>query len=127
MATNVYKTISFTVTNNAAGISKLSKARKEINRIQRDTNTEIFNLLLSWASIFNVPLGIGASAFGGVTTSFASYLESWEDLYSLIIEDFAQYPSSSSGNIAYVKISYDLIGNKEKSRAGKGRYTYHKA
>lgn len=126
MATNVYKTITFTISNNSKGVAKLTDARREINRIQRDTNLEIFNLLLSWAGIFNVALGITSAVFGGITTSYASYLESWEDLYTHIIEDFAKFPSSESGNISYVKISYDLIGTKDRCKASKGRYTYHK-
>lgn len=122
----VYKTVTYTIANNDAGRKKIRDARRQINKQQQDTVLEIFNLLLTWGGLFHPVVGITSAAFSGVTTTYYNFLEKWEDIYTQIEEDMWVYRPEVSTNISYVKISYDLIGNAERYRAGLPRFTYHK-
>lgn len=126
MSNKVYKTITMTVNNDAAGRTKIKGARREINRQQQNTALEIFNLLLSWAGIFNVALGIGSAAFSGCVSNYATFLENWEDVYTACFEAMSTYPpdGSTTTPITYVQISYDLIGTKDRCKAGNPRYVF---
>ena len=123
----VYKTVTYTISNNAEGRRKVEAARDEINRIQGELNSlKIFNLLMTFAGLFHPVTSIASACFSGATTSYPDYLEKWEDVFTRVGFDMWKYRPEVSTNISYVKISYDLIGNAEKYRAGTPRYSYHK-
>ena len=106
MSTNVYKTITMKVNNDSNGRSKIIQARRQINKQQQDTSLEICNLLLSWASLFNVGIGITSVAFAGCVSSYNKFLENWEDVYTECFEGMATYPpdGSTTTPITYVEI-----------------------
>ena len=65
MANKQYKTHTYKILNNDAGLEKLIEIRRKIDDRQNNTTLELFNLLLSIAGLFNMGLGFASAVFGG--------------------------------------------------------------
>ena len=116
MANKQYKTHTYKILNNDAGLEKLIEIRRKIDDRQNNTTLELFNLLLSIAGLFNMGLGFASAVFGGAVNGNASYLEYLEDMYTTIYEDFNK--PSMSGIISNVVITQRFVGQDSGGERG---------